>query len=94
VGKVIWSPAALDDIDAIAGYIARDSAYQAALFAARLVDAVERIAEFPHSGRMTPEIGDSHHREIIVGSYRVMYRVVNTDVWVTAIVHGARDWRA
>ena len=33
MGQVIWSASALDDVDAIAEYIARDSVDQAALFA-------------------------------------------------------------
>ena len=31
MGQVIWSPSALEDVDSIAEYIARDSADQAAL---------------------------------------------------------------
>ena len=92
MGQVIWSPAALDDVDAIAGYIARDSVDQAALFATRLIEATDRLPEFPMSGRVIPEIGDPSCREIFVGPYRIMYRIEEDDVWITGIVHGARNW--
>ena len=41
MAQVIWAPAALQDVDAIAEYIARDSADQAALFATRLIEVLK-----------------------------------------------------
>ena len=93
MGQVIWSPSALADVDAIAEYIARDSVDQAALFATRLLEATDRLVEFPESGRTIPEIGDPSGREVVVGAYRIMYRVEGGDVWVTGIIHGAQDWK-
>jgi addiction module RelE/StbE family toxin len=93
MGKVTWAPSALDDIDAIAEYIARDSIDRAALFVTRLFEITDRLQEFPLSGRVIPEIGEQSCREIIYGSYRIMYRVDDNDVWITGIVHGARDWK-
>jgi len=46
--------------------------------------------ELPRRGT---EMNDPSCREVVVGAYRIMYRVENGDVWVTGIVHGARDWR-
>jgi len=93
MGKVTWAPSALDDIDAIAEYIARDSIDRAALFVTRLFEITDRLQEFPFSGRVIPEIGDQSCREIIYGSYRIMYRVDDNNVWITGIVHGTRDWK-
>ena len=93
MGKVIWAPSALDDIDAIAEYIARDSVYRASLFVSRIIEAADRLQEFPMSGRVIPEIDEQSCREILYGSYRLMYRVEGSDVWITGVVHGARDWR-
>jgi len=89
---VIWSPSALDDVDAIAEYIARDSADRAALFVTRLFEATNRLPRFPDSGRVIPEIGDPACRETLVAPYRIMYRIAGADVWITGVVHGARDW--
>ena len=94
MGQVIWSPSALDDVDAIAEYIARDSVDRAALFVARLLEATDRLAEFPDSGRVISEINDPSCREIPVAAYRIMYRVENEQVWITGVVHGARDWKS
>ncbi|MDP8234790.1 MAG: type II toxin-antitoxin system RelE/ParE family toxin [Candidatus Erginobacter occultus] len=92
MGKVIWSPAALEDVDSIAEYIARDSADQASLFVLRLLESADRLQEFPRFGRVIPEIGEDDCREVIYGSYRIMYRIAGDEVWITAVIHGARDW--
>lgn len=92
MAQVIWAPAALQDAHAIAGFIARDSVDQAALFVARLTEATDRLVDFPESGRVIPEIASPSCREIICGAYRIMYRLEGGEVWITGIVHGARDW--
>jgi toxin ParE1/3/4 len=93
MGQVIWAPSALDDVDAIAEYIVRDSESRAALFVSRIFEITDRLQKYSLSGRVIPEIGDQSCREIIYGSYRIMYRIEGNDVWITGIVHGARDWR-
>ena len=93
MAQVIWSPSALADVEAIAEYIGRDSLDQAALFVARLFEATDRLADFPSSGRTIPELDDPACRQIIVGAYRIMYRDDGDEVWITGVVHGARNWR-
>ncbi|MGV7930418.1 MAG: type II toxin-antitoxin system RelE/ParE family toxin [Spirochaetota bacterium] len=93
MAEIIWSPAALEDAESIAEFISRDSIDAAALFIQRLFEAADHLRDFPRSGRKIPEIDDDLCREIIYGSYRVMYRIQNDAVWITAIVHGARNWR-
>ena len=92
MGKIIWAPSTLKDIDSIAEYIERDSPEQAALFVARIIGMADQLEDFPLSGRVIPEINDEHHREIIYGAYRLMYRITPREIWITGVVHGARDW--
>lgn len=92
MGRIIWSPSALRDVDSIAEYIARDSIDHAALFITPLFEATDRLQKFPLSGRIIPEINDNACREIVYNAYRIMYRVENKDVWITGVVHGARNW--
>ena len=93
MGQVIWSPSALNDIDEIAEYIARDSVDRAALFVSRIFESTDHLQKFPLSGRVIPEIGDQSCREILYGVYRIMYRIEDNDVWITGVVHGERDWK-
>lgn len=90
--KIIWSPTALIDVDSIAEFIARDSVDNAALFVLRLIEATERLKEFPLSGRIIPEIKDPLCREIIYKNYRIMYYIHEKKVWITGVIHGARNW--
>ena len=90
--KIIWSPSALEDVNSIAEFIARDSVDRAALFVARLLEAIDRLQDYPRSGRVISEISDKSCREIMYGSYRIMYRLEGDDIWITGVVHGARDW--
>jgi toxin ParE1/3/4 len=92
MAKVTWAPSALDDIDSIAKYIAEDSAEMASLFVRRLMEATDRLRDFPLSGRMIPEIDDPNSREVIYGAYRILCRMEGDEVWITGVVHGARDW--
>jgi plasmid stabilization system protein ParE len=46
----------------------------AQIFAARSFDAVDRLADFPLSGRVVPEVGRMEIREVFVYSYRIIFR--------------------
>jgi len=52
--------------------------------------AAERVADFPGSGRVVPEVAPSDVREILLGSYRVIYRVRRDLIEILAVFHGAR----
>ncbi|MDO8139921.1 MAG: type II toxin-antitoxin system RelE/ParE family toxin [Candidatus Brocadiales bacterium] len=93
MAQVIWPPSALMDVESIATFIARDSLDQAALFVNRLIEYTDRLQKFPFSGRIIPEIGDDNCREIIYGNYRIMYKIEIDQIWITGIIHGARDWK-
>lgn len=73
--KVEWSPLALDRVSVIARYIAEDNPGGAERWVNELFDSVERLADFPESGRVVPEVGVRRIREVIFGAYRVIYSV-------------------
>ncbi|MBW1888576.1 MAG: type II toxin-antitoxin system RelE/ParE family toxin [Deltaproteobacteria bacterium] len=63
--KLIWSPSARLDIKDIAIYIAEDNPSAAKQFVKNLFQAVERLGDFPESGRVVPEFGDHSIRAVI-----------------------------
>ena len=71
-------------------FIARDAPRYANLFADRVFRATDRLAQFPKSGRVVPEIGRDDVREVIVQSYRVIYRLLPEEVEILTVHHGAR----
>ncbi len=73
--KIEWSPLALERVSDIARYLAQDKPSAAEKWVNALFDTVERLGEFPESGRKVPELDNSKLREVIYGAYRVIYRV-------------------
>ncbi|MGM8229026.1 type II toxin-antitoxin system RelE/ParE family toxin [Cellvibrio sp. ARAG 10.3] len=73
--KIIWSPLALERIEEIALYIAEDKPGAAIDWVEGVFDAVERLADFPESGRIVPELGARRIREVVFGAYRIVYSV-------------------
>jgi toxin ParE1/3/4 len=90
MAEVRWTPQAADDLEAITNFIAADSPQYARLFAMDVLVAVERLADFPKSGRVVPELKDPAIREILFGSYRIVYGVKGDLVEVLTVYHGAR----
>jgi toxin ParE1/3/4 len=88
--KIVWTPAAIEDLKGIRDYIARDSEQNAAAAIGRIVDAVDLAADFPMMGTVVSEFSEVTIRELIVYSYRVIYRVRPGQITVHGIIHGAR----
>jgi toxin ParE1/3/4 len=53
--KVIWSPAARDDLHNIVVFVARDNPNRAMSFGYELISEIDRIQAFPDLGRIVPE---------------------------------------
>ena len=88
--QVVWSPKAVDDVDAIAIYVACNSPSYAAAIVGKILDATRTLSDFPFAGRIVPEFGDAKIRERFVYSYRVIYRVQDKTVTIAAVIHGKR----
>ncbi len=92
MAEVRWTPQAADDLDAIAEFIGQDSEHYATLFVMNALEVVERLKDYPHIGRIVPEITEPTFCEIILGNYRIIYRVhTETElVEILTVYHGAR----
>lgn len=90
MAEVIWTASALDDVDAIAAYIAQDSKDYAALTVLRIIESAERLERFPESGALIQGVGSGVYRQIVVGNYRVIYRNDLDGVKIARVYHGAR----
>ena len=90
MAKVVWLAAALDDLDAIAEYIAADSPRFAASVVQRVKAASRDLQRFPRMGPIVPEWDDDSYRHRIIYSYRMIYRIRGKRVEILAVIHGAR----
>ncbi len=71
--KVNWAYEAATDLEALAEYIARDSAFYASAFVQEIRDASRSLNEFSERGRIVPELGNPNIRELFVREYRLIF---------------------
>ncbi len=90
MAEVRWTPQAADDLNAIAEFISQDSRHYSNLFVLDVFYVVDRLIQFPKSGRVVSEINDPLVREVILGSYRIIYRVHQDLVEILTVFHGSR----
>jgi len=87
--EVRWTPQALEDVSNIGDFISRDSFHYAQVQIARLIFRTEILEKFPLAGRVVPELNDPSIRELIEGSYRIVYRVVSPELVDVVTIHHA-----
>ena len=85
--NVIWSPLAVDQLGEFAEYIALDKPSVALDWAEQMFESVFRLADFPLSGKVVPEIGRDDIREIINGNYRIIYRITEKEILILTVRH-------
>ena len=91
--EIIWTVSAFKDLQNIVSYISEDSAYYAMSFYEDVMDKALTLMEFPHRGRIVPELDDPNMRELFIHKYRLIYQISNNNVIITTIIHGARDFK-
>lgn len=90
MAEIRWTLQALDDLEAICLFIARDAPQVASVFADRAFRATDRLVDYPRSGRIVRELDIEDFREIILGNYRLIYRIRENEVQILTVHHGAR----
>ena len=95
MAKVAWSASAARDLERAVAYIAQDSPAYAAAFAREVLAASRSLRSLAGRGRIVPEVGRDDVRELILGSYRLIYRTdqAPSRVRVLAFLHGRRELR-
>ena len=83
--QVVLSSSSRTDLQDIVRYISLDDPLSALAFGRFLIHHTKSLSQFPERGRVVPEFGDDTIREIIVRSYRVVYRV-NHDRGVIEVI--------
>ncbi|MBS3908583.1 MAG: type II toxin-antitoxin system RelE/ParE family toxin [Actinobacteria bacterium] len=89
--EVVWSAEAVADIEALANYIARDSAAYATSFVQEILDSSKTLSSFSKRGRIVPELDDSSVRELLIRDYRIIYHVEKSRIIILGLIHGSRD---
>jgi len=88
--KVLFSPAAQDDLLDIALYIAQDNPARAATFVDELEAKCMLLGKASGIGTARPELGQGV-RMLPHGRYLIFYREQESQLRIERILHGARD---
>lgn len=93
MAQIIWTEPALQDLNDIAGYIALDKVNAAKKLVQKVFSSVERLEQFPKSGRIPPELEKSRYLEVIVNPCRVFYRIEKEKVFILYVLRSERKLR-
>lgn len=88
--KVVFSESAVTQFLAALEYNRRDNPTAARAFRDKVASVLQRLVEFPQSGRHIPEFPALETREVIIAPYRFFYRVHEDTILVVAAWHGAQ----
>jgi toxin ParE1/3/4 len=74
--KITFAVSAVQDLEAIRTWYADQQIPEVGQrLLAEIFSAVQRLADFPKSGRIVPEFGIERLREIILPPFRIVYRI-------------------
>lgn len=87
--NVTWSQEALDEVARLATRLRETAPTFETRFLERVFEAIERIAQFPESGRIVPELRHRQVREVIIRPCRPRYTIGADRIVIHAVFHGA-----
>jgi toxin ParE1/3/4 len=90
MAEVIWTEPALNDLDAIADYIALENPSAARELVQRVFKHVEQLIAHPDSGSKPEELRGWRYRQIIEPPCRVLYRRDRRTVYILYVMRGER----
>ena len=89
--NVFWTDTAIQHLLSIYSYIAQNSPQYARQTIDRLTRRSQQIASFPRSGRVVREFETEQIREVIEGSYRIVYYIKPDRIDILAVLHGSQQ---
>ncbi|MCZ7648849.1 MAG: type II toxin-antitoxin system RelE/ParE family toxin [Planctomycetota bacterium] len=89
--SVTWTAGAIEDLKEILEYISLDAPAAALKVGERIAERTMRLARYPRSGHRIEEFPDDAIREVVVYSYRVICRILPSEVEILSVIHGGRD---
>ena len=88
--RLVFSPLAERDLEAIGDYIAEDNPARAMTFVAELRTQCATILKGPQAYRLRPELGKGI-RSCAHGNYIAFFTESKTTVTIVRVLHGAMD---
>ena len=88
MAKVVWADPAIQDLDAIADYIALEKPAAAHQLVQQVFAAVRMLQKFPRMGSVPAELSGLPYRQLIVSPCRIFYRIEKKAVCIVHILRG------
>ena len=71
----MWSELAVERLNDIIDFISEDNLDNALSWSQSIFENVDKLLKFPEMGRNLPELNNEKYRELILGNYRVIYKI-------------------
>ena len=85
--EIVWTNHALAMVNDFVDYIAQDDYITAKKWARELVSSTDKLCDHPRLGRIVPEFDEESLRELIIGNYRIVYRIKTDVIYIEAVWH-------
>jgi toxin ParE1/3/4 len=89
--RLVWLPRAQRELRAAFDFVDQDDPAAARALVDRILEAVDRMVDFPHAGRFGRIVGT---RELVVVKtrYIVACQIDGDDIEILAVIHTRRRW--
>jgi toxin ParE1/3/4 len=92
--EISLAAAAVADLEELRGWYAGQGAADAGERLLReVIEHIERLGQYPRSGRVVPEFGSEGLREVICPPFRIVYRLDDARVRVVRVWRSERSLR-
>ena len=90
--RINWTIQAKNDLKSISDYISLDSKKYAKLQVLKIMKRTQILKSHIRIGKAVEEIQNQNIREIVLGNYRIIYKIINeTQIDILTIHHSAKN---
>jgi len=89
--RITFAASAVRDLESISSWYTNQQVPAVGIkFIEEIISKIERLADFPESGRIVPEFGIANLREIVFPPFRIVYRLDEDRVRIVRVWRGER----
>ena len=91
MARLNWTDLSIEDLINIAEFISKDSIKYSVIQIRRIRERARLLKTQPFLGRIVPETKDESIRELILGNYRIIYKIISEDrIDILTVHHSAK----
>lgn len=91
MARLNWTELSVNDLVNIVEFISKDSVKYSVIQIKRIRERARLLKTQPFLGRIVPEINNEFVRELILGNYRIIYKIISEErIDILTIHHSAK----